>query len=83
MAIEFNWCYWMAIEFGRHSHMATERFLVTIVAWQLKTFSSPQCLSPPPSPLCFFPFFIFPPLMATEMLLVTILCDPFIKKWGY
>jgi len=52
--------------FSHHARVATKNLLVAI-----KSF---------PSPSCFFPSSLPPPLMVTETLLVAILCDPFIKN---
>ncbi len=68
--------------FNRHSCVTTKRFLITMVVWQPKTFQLLQCFSPPPTP-CFLSLLHSLPLMVIETLSVAILCDPFIKKWGY
>jgi len=69
MAIEFSLCHRMATKFNHHVTMVTKNLSVTTMCF------------PFPTPI-FDPFFAFP-LMAIKTLLVTILCDPFIKKWGY
>ncbi len=50
--------------------------------WQWETCRSPRCISLPPHPLFFF-LLCFPPLIVTKTLLIAMLCDPLIKRWGY
>jgi hypothetical protein len=86
MQPNFSWCHCMATEFSHHAIVVIENLLVAKPMWQPKGFRSSGCLTPPPTPR-FFPLLHFPPLMVIETILVTILvailCDPFIKKWGY
>ncbi len=70
MVTEYSWCCWMVTKIQSPHNCGDQKpFGATI-------------FFPSPHPHFFF-LLCFPPLMAIETLFVAILCDPFIKKWGY
>jgi hypothetical protein len=62
--------------------VATEKVSVVMPYGNQKPFDHHNVFPLPLTPIFFYPFFTFPPLMVTKTLLVAMLCDPFIKKIG-